>query len=170
MLRFCVVFLALLIGLFALELWQPVQQRVIVPFTTGLASVSAALMQVFDANVAALGKSLFDPRTGFAVTIEAGCNGVEASIMLIAALLAWPASGRERAIGIALGVASVQALNLLRIISLYYLGKWDPQWFEWAHRYLWQALITVDVLVVWLLWLRWLGRGSQALHHANAPA
>jgi len=168
MFRFALVFLALLIGLFALELWQPVQEAVIIPFTSSLATMSAALMQLFDANVAALGKSLHDPRTGFAVTIEAGCNGVEACIILIAAMLAWPASARERVIGITIGVASVQALNLLRIITLYYLGKWNPHWFEWAHLYLWQALIMLDVLIVWLLWLRWLGRSTAS--NAHAPA
>lgn len=56
----------------------------------------------------------------------------------------------------------MQALNLVRIISLYYLGKWNiPAFgqmslFEFAHLYLWQALIMLDVLVVWLLWVRYL--------------
>jgi hypothetical protein len=28
--------------------------------------------------------------------------------------------------------------------------------FEWAHLYVWQALIMLDVLVVWLIWVRML--------------
>jgi hypothetical protein len=31
-------------------------------------------------------------------------------------------------------------------------------WFDWFHHYLWQALIILDALVVWLIWLRWLPR------------
>jgi hypothetical protein len=31
-------------------------------------------------------------------------------------------------------------------------------WFDWFHLYLWQALIVLDALVVFLLWLRWLPR------------
>jgi exosortase H (IPTLxxWG-CTERM-specific) len=170
MFRFTLIFLAWLVGLFVLELWQPVQQAVIIPFTSSLASLSAAIMQLFDTNVAAHGKSLYDPRTGFSVTIEAGCNGVEAGIILIAAMLAWPASAQQRAIGVAVGVASVQALNLVRIITLYYLGKWNLQWFQWAHLYLWQALIMLDVLVVWLFWLRWLGRTSPFPDATHAAA
>ena len=27
-------------------------------------------------------------------------------------------------------------------------------WFDWFHLYLWQALIILDALVVWLIWLR----------------
>ena len=30
--------------------------------------------------------------------------------------------------------------------------------FEWAHLYVWQALIMLDVLVVWLIWVRTLPR------------
>ena len=54
----------------------------------------------------------------------------------------------------AIGVFAVQVLNLARIVSLFYLGQWNPAWFEWAHLYVWQALIMLDALVVWLLWMR----------------
>jgi len=50
----------------------------------------------------------------------------------------------------------------VRIISLFYLGQWDRTWFDWFHLYLWQALIVLDALVVFLLWLRWLPRERAA--------
>ena len=56
----------------------------------------------------------------------------------------------------------MQAANILRVISLYYLGKWDKQVFDFAHLYLWQALIMLDVLVVWLLWIRAVARNQGA--------
>jgi exosortase/archaeosortase family protein len=56
----------------------------------------------------------------------------------------------------------VQAANILRVISLYYLGKWDKEVFDFAHLYLWQALIMLDVLVVWLLWIRAVARNQGA--------
>ena len=58
--------------------------------------------------------------------------------------------------GVALGVVAVQGLNIVRLISLFYLGQWDLRIFEWAHLYVWQALIMLDVLIVWLLWVRML--------------
>ena len=33
--------------------------------------------------------------------------------------------------------------------------------FEWAHLYVWQALIMLDVLVVWLVWVRTLPRAGR---------
>ena len=74
--------------------------------------------------------------------------------MLVAAILAFPASWKRRLIGLAVGVVAVQGLNIIRVISLFYLGQWDLRVFEWAHLYVWQALIMLDVLVVWLVWVR----------------
>ena len=115
-------------------------------------------MTLFDANVVATGKVMRSTANGFAVSIEAGCNGVEATIVLIAAILAFPASWPRKLAGLAAGIAAVQGLNVVRVISLFYLGQWSFQVFEWAHLYLWQALIMLDVLVVLLIWVRTLPR------------
>jgi exosortase/archaeosortase family protein len=57
-------------------------------------------------------------------------------------------------LGLAIGAAAIQSLNLLRVVSLFYLGQWNREWFEWAHLYAWQALIMLDAVIVWLLWIR----------------
>ncbi|MET0090096.1 MAG: exosortase H [Candidatus Thiodiazotropha sp.] len=158
MFRFAFIFTAVL---FTLELLPVGQEWVVIPFTRFVAALSAWVIQRFDAGVAVYDNILLDPASGFAVSIEAGCNGVEASLVLIAAMLAFPAGWRARLIGIAIGFLAIQAMNLLRIISLFYLGQWNQLAFEWAHLYLWQSLIILDVLVVFLIWLRYLPRRSR---------
>jgi len=152
--RFFLVFAAVLVALFAVQLTPPVQSALVVPWTEALARVSARLITLGDSNVVAFGKMLQSTRNGFTVSIESGCNGVEAALVLIAAMLAFPAPWRHRAIGIGAGLFAVQALNVVRVISLFYLGQWSLRAFEWAHLYLWQALIMLDVLIVWLVWIR----------------
>lgn len=154
MLRFLLTFVGLQIALFAVELTRPVQEHLVLPWTALLAKACSALVTFFDAQAAAQGKVLFNPVTGFGVSIEPGCNGVEAFIVLVAAVLAFPAPWRHRLFGLVLGFAAIQALNVLRVISLFYLGQWNTQAFEFAHHYLWQGLIMLDVLVVWLVWVR----------------
>ena len=73
-------------------------------------------------------------------------------------MLAFPSPWKHKLIGIVIGFFAIQTLNLVRIISLYYLQRWNHNWFEWFHLYLWQALIILDALVFWLVWLRWLPR------------
>ena len=156
MFRFAAIFLVIVVGLFAAELTQPVQNAFVIPFTEGLAATSAWLLKAFDPDVLSYGRVLQSAKNGFAISIEAGCNGVEAAIVLIAAMIAFAAPWKHRLAGIATGLATVQAMNLLRIVSLFYLGQWSMTVFQFAHLYLWQALIMLDVLIVWLLWLRWL--------------
>ena len=124
--------------------------------------MSATVMTLFDGDVISYGRVLQSKATGFGVSIEAGCNGVEAAIILIAGMLAFPANGKLKVTGIAIGVAAIQAANLLRVITLYYLGKWNMDVFEFAHLYLWQALIMLDVLIVWLLWMRAVARRRES--------
>jgi exosortase H (IPTLxxWG-CTERM-specific) len=147
------LFVGLLMGLFLLELLAPVQEHLIVPFTGSLASVSAWVIDLFGGSAAAQGKLLSNPGSGFAVSVEAGCNGVEACLVLMAAMLAYPAPWRARLKGLLIGVVAVQALNLGRIISLFYLAQWHMDWFHFAHETLWQGLIMLDVLLIFMLWL-----------------
>jgi exosortase H (IPTLxxWG-CTERM-specific) len=161
--RFFLIFVAVLALLFGIEMLNPVQQTVVFPWTSLLAHMSAALMTVFDSDVISYGRVLQSKASGFGVSIEAGCNGVEAALILIAGMLAFPSSLKFKFYGIATGLLAVQGANLLRVISLYYLGKWNFKVFEFAHLYLWQALIMLDVLVVWLLWIRAVARRSGSL-------
>lgn len=171
MVRFLVLFLAIQAALFGLELTPFAQQWFVVPWTTALAHISTAIVTFFDPNVVAIGKVMRSTTNGFAVSIEAGCNGVEATIVLVAAILAFPSPWRSKAIGLAAGIVAVQGLNILRVISLFYLGQWNFQVFEWAHLYVWQALIMLDVLIVWLVWVRTLpATGSDAPPPPAPPA
>jgi exosortase H (IPTLxxWG-CTERM-specific) len=162
MFRFMFLFLLFLGALFTLELLQPVDRHVIVPFTTAIAHVCVWIVGVFDPHAIAYGKILQSTSTDFAISIARGGNGVEAVIILVSAMLAFPAPWKHRLAGIGLGFLAIQALNLVRIISLFYLGQWNRMWFDWFHLYLWQALIVLDALVVFLLWLRWLPREEPA--------
>jgi exosortase H (IPTLxxWG-CTERM-specific) len=166
MTRFFVLFLVILVALFAAELTAPVQNALVIPWTEALARISAAAVTLFDPHVTAYGRILQSTTSGFAVSIEAGCNGIEAAIVLIAAMLAFPAPWKHRAIGVVAGLFAVQVLNIVRVISLFYLGQWNMQVFEWAHLYLWQMLIMLDVLIVWLIWIRTLPVNIGPVAHA----
>lgn len=151
--RFFLLFLLILAGLFAFELTPP-GQTLVRPWTALLAEFSASLVAPFDHAVVSYDNIIHNKANGFGVAIEAGCNAVEACIVLAAAMLAFPAPWRYKLLGLALGMIAVQAVNILRIVSLFYLGQWRMDAFEFAHLYLWQGLIILDVLVVWLIWIR----------------
>ncbi len=168
--RFILIFLVLLFGLFALEVLAWTQTHIILPFTAVIADVSVAIVTLFDSDVLASGKVIRSLENNFAISIEPGCNGVEALIILFAAIFAFPAPLKHKLVGFGLGFFAIQAVNLLRIISLFYMGQWNREWFDWFHLYLWQALIILDALVVWLVWLRYLPTKNKTPSEPDAAA
>lgn len=168
MTRFFCFFLLIIIILFGIETTKYAQELVIVPFTTGIAHVSASFLRLFDSHIASHGVIIWNTVSGFAVKIEEGCNGVEAGLILIAAIISFPSSWLQKLVGIGVGILLVQILNLVRVISLFYLGQWNKDAFEWAHLYLWQALIILDVLVVFLYWMHWVAKQDRARRSAYA--
>ena len=152
--RFFLWFLLIQGVLFTIEMQRVVQTNVIEPFTASLAWISSTLMKLFDDSVQAQGVIIRSLDGPFAVRIAAGCNGVEATIILFAAIIAFPTSWKHKIIGFLLGFLAIHIANLVRIITLFYIGQWNEEVFEWAHLYIWQALILLDVIIVWLLWVR----------------
>jgi len=154
------VFVLVLLVLFGLELVNPIQKMIIEPFTVSLATLSAYLLHLFDSDVASSGIILRSVSNGSAVAIQAGCNGVEAVICLAASIIAFDSTIKQKIVGLILGFIAIQFLNIIRIISLFYLLQWDQKWFEWAHLYAWQALIFLDVLIVFVIWVRWISKST----------
>jgi len=157
-LRFLAGFAVISIGGIAALLIEPIDTGLIQPFSHVLAAASAAAINLFGGEAASNGAVLSLVRAGGGVEIANGCNAIEASILLAAAILAFPARIRHRLIGAALGIALLQIVNLLRIISLLYLSRYAPGWFDFFHLYLWDALIMLDGLLIFLVWHRWQDR------------
>lgn len=131
------------------------------PFTQALVDVCALVLAPFDARVVAEGDVLrFSDGRG-AVQVLAGCNAVEVCALLSAAILAFPARLRDGLIGAAVGVLALQAVNLLRIISLLYLSRGSQPMFDFFHHYVWDAMIGLEGLLVFFFWTRWQARRAQ---------
>jgi exosortase H (IPTLxxWG-CTERM-specific) len=161
MLRFFLIFVGVLAVLFGVEMLNPVQAAVVTPWTALVARASAGVVQLIDPSVIAHGRVLQSAKTGFGVSIEPGCNGVEAAIVLVAAMLSFPSPWLMKLWGILIGFAAVQAVNLIRVVTLFFIGQWNLKVFEFAHLYMWQALIMLDVLIVWLIWMRLVARRRE---------
>lgn len=147
---FLVKFFAILVAAYLLIAWNPVNDHVIVPFTAGVAKVSGTLLQGIGQPVDVYGTVIRSSR--FGVNINNGCNGVEAMLILLASIVAFPASLKARAIGLALGALCVQLLNAVRIVTLYLLGAYQPRLFDMFHTAVWQILVILSAIAFFLIW------------------
>jgi exosortase H (IPTLxxWG-CTERM-specific) len=152
---------------FAVEIVPWVDLNLVQPLTRGITALSGGLVSLFGGAVAVSSNVMVHP-DGFAIRISNGCSGLEAVILLAAAMLAYPAQWRSKLWGLLAGFVLIMGLNLLRVISLYYIGQYSRAWFDWAHLYAWDVLIIIDGLIVFLLWLRYLPDGPR--RNARAPA
>lgn len=146
---------------FALQVTPFVDQNLVAPFILGITAASNLLIEVFGGSVELFGDVLRSPSTGFAVKVDNGCSGLEAVILICAAVLAFPTTWKMRLIGVVACSAAILGLNLVRIISLFYIGQYSTTWFEWAHLYAWDILIMVDGVIAMLLWSRYVIARTQ---------
>lgn len=124
---------------------------IIKPYTELLAKAVAACVSVFGAGASAQQTQVVSSR--FSLDISMGCDGVEASCLFLAGVLAFPTSWRARLIGFVIGVPIIQGINLARLVGLYYAGVYFPEVVEDLHVYVAQTLVillSTALLIVWL--------------------
>lgn len=102
-----------------------------------------------DSSIVALGTS---------VQIVSECSPHLAFLIYAGVILAFPATWRQRLIGLLLGAIVIHVFNTLRIITLMLVLSRRPGWFEFLHIYLWQ---TGTILIVFATFALWLGALSR---------
>jgi len=149
--RFLLLF-ALWIGLFSIMFqFSWVDEWVVVPMTELTAHASNVFIRLlgFDSRVTG---TIIAGADGFAVNILKGCNGAYVIAIYLSAVFSFPSTLKERAIGAGAGVPIVLAINLVRIVSLYYIGVKRPDLFESFHYHVWQTVVIVLAMAVWVAW------------------
>lgn len=158
--RFLIIFLLILTAGFTAVALRPVNESVVLPYTGFIARVSASVLSLLGEQIRVTGCRISSPR--FAVTIYNGCNGLITTLIFVAGVLAFPARWRDKAIGVVAGSLAIQLLNLVRIISLYYIGAFAPKYFSEAHIFIWQTIVILAGVALWLAWARRFGAAGHA--------
>ncbi|HKB80537.1 MAG TPA: exosortase H [Thermoanaerobaculia bacterium] len=145
--KFLVRFAVLLLVFELPLLLDPVDRYVVRPLSAGIAAVSGAIVGV-PANGTVIASACF------AVNIQNGCNGLETALFLVAAVLAFPATPRQRLLAGAAGIALIQIVNLIRVITLYLVGCHKPEWFASFHLAIWQTIVFATAVLFFAAWSR----------------
>lgn len=158
--RFLIRFSILIVGLYVVIALNPVNDHVIVPYTTALAKTVTAVMKLGGAQVTTHDTIIYSPL--FATDIKNGCNGVEAAVLLIAAIGAFRAPASSRVIGIAVGLLFIQVVNVIRLVLLFWVGEHFRTLFDLMHIVVWQIVIIVASVLFFVAWSSRVGRPSAA--------
>lgn len=149
LLRFLVIFGFILGVLYILS----IQYESYVPIFN-MATTSATLVELLkifglQASLNSNGVTI----SSFSLDIVRQCTGLFEVITLIAAVFAYPASLKNKMKGLAIGIPLIYIFNLLRLISLAYLGIYSFSLLEIVHDYILQITFFSFVVSIWFFWI-----------------
>jgi exosortase H (IPTLxxWG-CTERM-specific) len=161
--RFVLRFLGLVSTYYLLTEVPWVDRRVVYPVLELSARASSWLLNLTGENTTLHGIVVQGP--SFAVAVRRGCDPLEPIALLSAAIVAFPAAPKQKLSGLVIGTMLLFTQNLMRIASLYWLGKAKSPLFEPAHLEVWPAFFILTALVLWVVWSAWV-QGSGKPQHA----
>lgn len=144
------LFLGMLGASFTIIAFKSVDAVVVAPYTAFVARLAGSVLRLLGEPVTVTGCTISSPR--FAVLIYNGCNGLITSLVFVSAVLAFPARWTVKAVGVVGGLLAIQLINQVRIVSLFYIGIFLPSFFNDAHIVVWQSIVIVAGVALWVAW------------------
>lgn len=124
------------------------------PFLNAQARLGNALLQLFGQDTVVNGSAIGSD--AFSVNIKNGCDGLEATAILVSGILIFPVSLRKKLTGLAWGIPILFVANILRIAGLYLSGKhFSKAVFDVLHIQGGFILFTLLSVVLWFIWMNW---------------
>lgn len=120
------------------------------PVMKAYANIGHWILSIFGQNVKAEGTEIISK--GLTLNISIGCDGVEAMALFAIALVAMPVSFLLRLRGLGIGLLILVLVNIIRIVSLYFIGTYWNDTFEFFHVYFWQVAYILVAGMIWYWW------------------
>ena len=152
--RFLLLYVFYMVIAFLLVDYEPVRQALKLDayYTGAVVRLSAWLIDAIGIHVTAHGALLYLNHA--VMEVKFGCNGLEAILLYVAAVLAYPASWKLRLIGIVLGSTVLQVLNIIRIGVLAWVLEYHQKNFALMHEYVTQSIMIALAFIVFLFYLQ----------------
>jgi exosortase/archaeosortase family protein len=160
--RFAVTYLALM-GLFYLLIGLKQVENVINLnglYTKGVVILTSKILEVLTIPSTYQGSVIKLP--SIALDVRFGCNGLEAVMIYSVAVIVFPASWKDKLMGILGGFLVIQVINILRISSLAYSAIHFKDLFEYIHIYIAQGMMIAVSLGVFFIYLNYAKASQKA--------
>jgi archaeosortase B (VPXXXP-CTERM-specific) len=119
-----------------------------------LAVVASGILNGLGQNTEVVGTTV--QSDVFGINVVTACTGMFLIGLFLMAVVAFPTRWRAKLIGSAIGVGGILLVNVVRLVSLYFIGVHWPDILDQVHQLIWQSLLIVVAVALWLLWAgRW---------------
>ena len=120
------------------------------PFTGFVATATGWVFRAFGAEVYASGPTLSVNST--TLTIDFGCNGLEAHGIYFAAIVASAMPIRRKLTGLLVGFLGIFLLNLIRVCGIFIAAEINQDLFYYAHSIIGQTFVIILTMALYLWW------------------
>ena len=152
----CLIFAGCILVFMLLRSWL-LDNEALSPLFNFTAIATGFIANIFGASTQVDGSLITSP--AFSMSIVFGCTAVVPIAIFASAVLAYPCTIKQKAMGIALGIVALFALNLVRTVSLLFIGShFSRSFFDTAHFLIWQPIMILVAIVLWLFWVEKLAR------------
>ncbi len=126
-----------------------------------VAQVVGGSMGLLGASVDVRGNTIRYGASAFSIATD--CTGIEVMGLFAAAVLAFPSTWRRKLKGLAIGLPALMLVNLIRMMSLIFVGATSTRALDLGHHYVWPVIVLALALSIWLAWARSALHGPRAL-------
>lgn len=152
-----VVSLCVMLGLFQLVLAVDLVTESLIPaYLRGWAKACAFTLNAFGENASVVDTAVNSPR--YSINIKRGCDAIQPTALLMFGVLAAPVRWRLKVPGLLVGLTLMMVMNLVRVVSLFYIGIHFPAAFNTMHEDVWQTVFVILSVATWGAWAVWAAR------------
>ena len=126
------------------------------PYLRLIASISGGLVGFLGHPTSVVDTSVNSEE--FSMRIVRGCDAIEPTAAFVAAVVASPVSLWAKIPGILIGTLALLVINLVRLVSLFFIGVYFPKVLDFMHFDFWQAAFIVLAICFWAIWVQWATR------------
>ena len=154
-------FIAIFVGLWIVFLYfgESARERA----TAWTAWLTAETLRLLWIDAEVRGDEVISSISSITVILE--CTAVFPCILLVSAIFAYPARIRSKLVGLVWTVPALLVINQVRLISLVFILGWFPELFQISHLVVWQSLIIIATLALWVFWTS----RVEAVHRSSVP-
>ena len=124
-----------------------------------LALISSVILNWFGQNTIVAGTTI--QSSVFGISVITACTGIFITGLFLIAVVALPTRWIAKLIGAGIGIGGIFLVNIIRLVSLYFIGVHWRSFLDQAHQLIWQSLLIVIAVALWLFWA---GRWAHVSH------
>jgi exosortase/archaeosortase family protein len=148
--RYIAVMIVGITGTFVLLSTPAVSRNVVNPYCRVVAASCRLILRMLGTKTWGAAGEVHT--SDFGIKIGNPCTGLDVTGVLIVAILAFPATWKNKLIGVALGFLAICFLNLSRVLLLFLVGSKWPQMFQSSHMVYGQGYMIVLTVALWFVW------------------